>query len=359
MKILTCYYKPKPGGFCRRYFRCIEALLARGHEVHYLSLERFPIDHDKCIFHRFHWPANSESLLFWALWHIVAPIQLAYLTVRLKIDRPFAFNPTYGFLLQVSKFLSKDRRLTIFLHADPIQTHIINGKSQFIIWVDRLVEGMGIFKNTLYSVSTTPLNALLLRHKFLQPAKTGILRNNIEEDLFTSHKNPHSEGINAACVGITEPLKNQEFLIDLWEKVDPKVTLNIYGAGPSLSLLKQKVLDIGIGHRVIFHGWTDMMHAWPDIHLLLSPSKLEAAPNVILEALGTETPIFASQIGAHNEMLPKSCILTLHPEKWVRAINELALASPQDRLEYIRQCSDAKKQFSFDWDQRICDIIAS
>ncbi len=357
MKILTCYYKPKPGGFCRRYFRCIEALLARGHEVHYLSLEEFPIDHDNCIYHRFYWPGNSENLLFWALWHLAAPIQLAYLTLKLNIDRPFAFNPSYGFLLQLSKYLSNDKKLTIFLHADPIKTHIINGKNRFIIWADSLVEGLGVFKNTLYSVSKTPLAALLLRHKILLPAQTGILRNNIEDDLFSTHKISPSESINAACVGITEPLKNQIFLMDLWEKTDPRVILNIYGAGPSLPLLKQKARDIGIGDRVVFHGWTDMTHAWSDIHLLLSPSKLEAAPNVILEALGTETAIFASQIGAHEEMLPQSCILALDSEEWIHAINKFAMASPQDRLSLIDLCGDVKKQFLFDWDQRISDII--
>jgi len=357
MKILTCYYKPKPGGFCRRYFRCIEALLERGHEVHYLSLEEFPIDNDKCIYHRFYWPARSENLLFWALWHLAAPIQLAYLTLKFNIDRPFAFNPSYGFLLQLSKYLSTDKKLTIFLHADPIQTHIINGKSQFIIGVDRLVEGLGVFRNSLYSVSKTPLNALLLRHKFLLPEKTDILRNNIEEDLYSTHKNPSSESINAACVGITEPLKNQEFLIDLWEEIDQSVILNIYGTGPSLRTLKKKVQDRNLQNRVIFHGWSDMTQAWADIHLLLSPSQLEAAPNVILEALGTETPILASEIGAHSEMLPTKCILALQSAKWIHSINEFAQTPPKNRLVYVNQCREAKKQFSFDWDQRISDII--
>jgi len=35
--ILTCYYRPKPGGFCKRLFRAINALLDRGHIVHYLA----------------------------------------------------------------------------------------------------------------------------------------------------------------------------------------------------------------------------------------------------------------------------------------------------------------------------------
>src|SRR5215467_11075094 len=59
--ILTCYYRPKPGGLCKRFFRATESLLSRGHEVHYLAVVAFPISHPHCHFHRFPWPQGKTE----------------------------------------------------------------------------------------------------------------------------------------------------------------------------------------------------------------------------------------------------------------------------------------------------------
>ena len=63
--ILTCYYRPKPGGLCKRLFRAIESLLSSGHEVHYLAVVAFPISHPHCHFHQFPWPeAKTHGMIF-------------------------------------------------------------------------------------------------------------------------------------------------------------------------------------------------------------------------------------------------------------------------------------------------------
>src|SRR5438093_1345770 len=64
--ILTCYYRPTPGGLCKRLFRAIESLLSSGHEVHYLAVVAFPISHPHCHFHQFPWPeAKTHGMIFW------------------------------------------------------------------------------------------------------------------------------------------------------------------------------------------------------------------------------------------------------------------------------------------------------
>lgn len=76
-RILTSYYRPKPGGFCKRLFRAINALLERGHEVHYLSVVEFPIDHPSCMHHKFPWPERyTDTLIFWAMFHTLAAVCL-------------------------------------------------------------------------------------------------------------------------------------------------------------------------------------------------------------------------------------------------------------------------------------------
>ena len=61
--VLTYYYRPKRGGCFKQLFRAIDALLADGHTVHYLAVQRFSIDHPRCHFHRFPWPSGATETL--------------------------------------------------------------------------------------------------------------------------------------------------------------------------------------------------------------------------------------------------------------------------------------------------------
>ena len=42
MKVLSVYYTHKPGGFCKRLYRLLNAMQNSGHEVHYLCLDAPP-----------------------------------------------------------------------------------------------------------------------------------------------------------------------------------------------------------------------------------------------------------------------------------------------------------------------------
>ncbi len=105
--VLTCYYRPKPGGLCKRLFRAIEALLADGHSVHYLAVQPFPIDHPRCRFHRFPWPGGAtEGLAFWVALHLFAPFWLLVIGLRQGVTHAFAFGHTYALLMQPLRVLA-------------------------------------------------------------------------------------------------------------------------------------------------------------------------------------------------------------------------------------------------------------
>ena len=152
-RILTCYYRPKPGGFCKRLFRGIRALLAEGHVVHYLAVETFPIKHPHCHFHRFPWPFGApETLLFWAVFHLFAPLQLLWICLRHRIQYAFAFGANYGFLLQPSRW-RLNRPPAVFLRADTLENHAIKDRSAWLIATERGFERMGLWRNRVWTVS--------------------------------------------------------------------------------------------------------------------------------------------------------------------------------------------------------------
>src|SRR5262249_31778124 len=131
--ILTCYYRPKPGGLCKMLFRAIEALLSSGHEVHYLAVVPFPILHPHCHFHRLPWPEDkTEGLIFWFMFHLIALFQLLFLGLRYRVTHLFAFAHSYAFLLQPLRLL-KRIPLTVFLHADTLENHRYKHRSPFVV----------------------------------------------------------------------------------------------------------------------------------------------------------------------------------------------------------------------------------
>ncbi|MCI5122712.1 MAG: glycosyltransferase, partial [Candidatus Electrothrix sp. AUS4] len=319
--ILTCYYRPKPGGFCKRLFRAIEALLARGHSVHYLAVVPFPIEHPNCHFHRFPWPANKTSgYLFWAIFHLLSPLLLLYLSFSCSVDRIFAFGHTYSLLFQPSRII-KRIPFALFLRADTVKNHQIKKRHFLLISIEYFLEGLGIVGTDMYGVSQTLTDAVQNRHSILVPKSAGLLRNEIPQLSYTKERDrwvvnyPSLQPVRGACVGVLEERKNQLFLLKVFEHIQAEqMQLFLYGTGPDEELLQHFVMKRNITDQVIFKGWVQAEQIWPEINLLLMPSQHEGAPNAVLEALATGTPVLASDIQEHREILPPICLLPLADE---------------------------------------------
>lgn len=362
-RILTCYYRPKPGGLCKRCFRAISALLREGHNVHYLSVIRFPIAHPNCHFHRFPWPSDkTDTLLFWFVFHIVAPWQLLFIAVRYNITRAFAFGPTYSLLLQPACFL-KRIPLTLFLRSDTIKNHRIKNHPWWIVAVDRFFEGIAISGVRMYGVSDTLTSTIVKRHRYFRPISAKVLRNDVQQlpDIKV-RKPPLSRPVRLASVGILEPRKNNDLLIRCMTSIPSHhAHLFLYGTGPDANRLKHLATALNVFDRVSFTGWINSpSELWCDIDLLLFPSLHEGMSNAVLEALACQVPVLASDIPEHREILPAEYLLDPNRiDVWERRLFSIIFGKDIDEeLSAIKRRQEPyAKRLHFDWDYAVCQAI--
>ena len=358
--ILTCYYRPKPGGLCKRLFRAIEALLERGHTVHYLSVIPFPISHPNCYFHRFPWPEDkTENLLFWGIFQIIAPAMLIYIGCKHGITHIFSFGYTYSVLAQPLRFIKKIPS-SLFIRADTIKNHRLKGRDRWLLILEQWIEGFGIAGVRVFGVSDSLTNSITSRHKFLKSKYTGTLRNDITglPAVYSPPKNS-AVPLRFACVGILEKRKNQRFLLDVFEKIHPKqAQLYLYGIGPEEANLKRMVKIKRIHANVHFMGWVGTEKIWENVDVLLMPSIHEGVSNAILEAMERGIPVLATDVPEHREILPQNNLIPLGDlSAWQDRLEAILLRPNLDLKEILDRQFSCTQRLHFDWDRKICRII--
>lgn len=356
-RILTSYYRPKKGGFCKRYFRALSALLQSGNTIHYVAVEPFPLQHDNCYFHQFPWKKEkSETLFFWFFFHLFAPFQLLYIAGKNNVDILFAFSCNYAFLLQPTRFFLK-KRLLVFLRGDAITAHKVNSTSKTIIFIETIIERFGLSNAEVYSVSEVCLQRTLSRHPRTKIKSVQLLRNDIPI-IINNNKKKDSMGSTLHCsfVGVLSTGKNVLFLLQIFQNLrEEDICLHIFGDGPDRERLEEKAIQYGIEGKVLFHGWITDGTLWDGIDLVLFPSLHEGAPNALLEAVAQEKAILASDIPEHREIVNKNLLLPFEESEWVKMVKE---------IYYSKEVLDSNKNMvketlkflSFDWDKKIVDI---
>lgn len=104
------------------------------------------------------------------------------------------------------------------------------------------------------------------------------------------------KGVDVALLGVHELRKRRGQACPV---------LNIYGAGPREPYLREMAAVLGLDAVVRFHGsQMGVLDQCASADVLLLPSRAEASPMVILEAMSRGMPIVATGVGDIPEMLP-------------------------------------------------------
>ena len=354
--VLTGYYRPAPGGCCKRYFRAINALLYQGHSVHYLSVSPFPIDHPDCHHHRFPWPEKyTDNLLFWGAFYLVSPFVFTYLAVKNGITHCFSFHPAYAFGMQLARFF-KRISITVFYRADHILNHEIKGTQPWIIALEKIIEKIAVYDTKIFCVSRSLAEIINKRINLASGMEVQVLPNDV---VIKKYVHNREDVLRIAAVGILEERKNLKLLLDLITGFSGRnIRLDIYGTGPHENRLKELAREAIVSGQVKFHGWVDRDEIWPNVDLLLMPSLHEGSPNSVLEALGSDIPVLASAIPEHREILGELQLLDPdHPEAWYLRLNQI-LDDPGNRLEELVKYQSAYRDaLVFNWDEKVVGYI--
>ncbi len=101
--------------------------------------------------------------------------------------------------------------------------------------------------------------------------------------------------------------KGNEYLIDAMPFVlekEPDTVCLIFGDGPLMDSLKNKVHDMQLDHNVRFTGFVDdIPTAFASIDLKVIPSLTEGCPFALIEAMASEKPVVATRVGGMKEVV--------------------------------------------------------
>lgn len=136
-------------------------------------------------------------------------------------------------------------------------------------------------------------------------------------------------------VGIFNEAKNQNFLVEILDKLNDEYKLLLLGHGSMRESVAQKVSDLGLSDRVIFGGVTDRVEDYLcAFDLLVMPSLYEGLPLSLIEAQASGLMCLVSENITHEvDKTGNLTFLSLEAgaEKWAQAVQEMKL--PEDRNE--------------------------
>jgi len=131
--------------------------------------------------------------------------------------------------------------------------------------------------------------------------------------------------------------------------------LYLFGSGPEEDALKDLARKLGVEDRVNFVGWVDSSsRIWPEIDLLLFPSRHEGSPNAVLEAFAHGVPVLASDTPEHREILDPASLLPPEDEwAWSEKLKKILTATSDSLMSLHGQQQRCAEKLRFDWDAEI------
>lgn len=121
-------------------------------------------------------------------------------------------------------------------------------------------------------------------------------------DIVASTAKDH-EFPTVGIAGRLEPHKGVDLLVAAMPRM-PSVRLLVAGEGSMRSALEQQARDLGVHDRVSFVGWLDGVEDFlGHLDAFVLPSRQEALPLVLMEAMQAGVPVIASDVGAVGELV--------------------------------------------------------
>jgi glycosyltransferase involved in cell wall biosynthesis len=156
-------------------------------------------------------------------------------------------------------------------------------------------------------VANSQAAANRLAKEYVPERKVAVIPNGLDFEPFQPRE-PHERPLRSVVVVANlRPEKGHDVLIDAAAKVlaqVPDVRFDVVGGGPELDTLLERCDARQVRHAFRFLGHQDDVAgrlAASDLFVL--PSRSEAFPNAVLEAMAASLPIVASDVGGISELI--------------------------------------------------------
>ncbi len=112
-----------------------------------------------------------------------------------------------------------------------------------------------------------------------------------------------ADGLILGSIGRLESQKGYDVLVRALSSL-PEVTVVLVGDGSERESLERLARELGVSERVVFAGWSDEARRHlTTFDLFVLPSRFEALPLVVIEAMLAELPVVASDVGSVSEVV--------------------------------------------------------
>lgn len=164
-------------------------------------------------------------------------------------------------------------------------------------------------------------------------------------------------------IGRINEQKNQEYLLDVFEKVasiQKEAILLIVGTGPDEKKIKNRVQKHPYKNRIILYGETDNpMAFYSAMDIFVFPSRYEGLPVVLLEAQISGLPCVVSDKVTQEvdlgDIIWKS--IDTAPEQWAEAVLTAKQYSGQERITYREEHLKQIRKYDIDQSSQHLDKI--
>ena len=145
-----------------------------------------------------------------------------------------------------------------------------------------------------------------LRAELVPARKIAVISNGLAVEVFRRHvARPTPRRV--VTVANLRPEKCHDVLIDAAAEVlrrFPDARFEFVGSGPELGTLRERARICGVAHAVAFLGHReDVADRLADADIFVLPSRSEAFPNALLEAMAAGLPVVASAVGGILELV--------------------------------------------------------
>jgi 1,4-alpha-glucan branching enzyme len=158
--------------------------------------------------------------------------------------------------------------------------------------------------HTIVANSQAAANQLRLEH--VPPERIVVIPNGLDTSAFSARA-PRRSLRTITVIANLRREKAHDVLVDAAPEIlrrFPDARFEIVGAGPEMAALAERTRTLGVAPAFAFRGHCDDVAArLREADVFVLPSRSEAFPNAVLEAMAAGLPIVASGVGGIRELV--------------------------------------------------------